>query len=165
MTDSVTPSMAGFCADERAEGLLNEYVDGEIASADEPELFGHLAACPACRETFSAFLAFRLAARAEPLAVPPAADTALFARLDRLRAQPARPDRAADRSALGGALRRRVSLGATLAVALVVLAFGLLTRPSTPPPALPTHTVLSDGALYLMDPGVTVSAPAPLHER
>ena len=163
MTNSLTPA----CADERAEMWLNEYVDGEIAAADEPALFGHLAACPACREAFGAFLAFRLAVRAEPLAVPPSADAALFARLDRQRAQPARPDRAADRSALGGALRRRVSVGAALAVTAVALVFGLATRPAAepPPPVRMTHTVLPDGALYLMAPGVTVSADAPLDGR
>ena len=160
MTDSM------FCADERAEMLLNEYVDGEIDATDEPALFGHLATCAACRETFSTFLAFRLAARAEPLAVPPSADAALFARLDRQRAQPQRPNRAADRSALGGALRHRVSLGAALAVGAVMLVFGFVSRPAPAeaPPVRMTHTVLADGPLYMVD-GLTVSADAPLHER
>ena len=153
-----------WCADERAEALLNEYVDGELHAADEPELFAHLAGCPACRETFSTFLAFRLAVRAEPLGVPPTADAALFSRLDRLRSQPA-PDRAADRAPLAGALRRRVSLGAALALALVAVAFGLLAQPTEgarSTSAVPfTQTVLADGPLYLMDPGLTVVADAP----
>ena len=157
----MTPSMPdAWCADERAEALLNEYVDGELHAADEPELFAHLAGCPACRETFSTFLAFRLAVRAEPLGVPPAADAALFARLDRLRAQPA-ADRAADRAPLAGALRRRVSVGAALALAVVAVGIGLAVRPAAPAepgPAEFTTTVLADGALYLIDPGVTVEA-------
>lgn len=158
------PMPGAWCADERAEALLNEYVDGEIHAADEPELFAHLSGCTACRETFSTFLAFRLAVRAEPLAVPPTADAALFARLDRLRAQPA-PDRAADRAPLAGALRRRVSLGAALALAVVAVAFGLIARPTAAvqsPTAVPfTETVLADGPLYLMDPGLTVVANGP----
>ena len=152
--------MTDLCTDPRAEALLNEYVDGEICADEEPALFAHLAECTGCREAFSTFLAFRMAARSEPLAVPPAADTALFARLDRMRAQPA-PNRADDRAPLGGALRRRVSVGAALALAVVAVAVGLTVRPTAtaePTPDRFTHTVLQDGALYLIDPGVTVEA-------
>ncbi len=151
------------CADEEAEVLLNEYVDGELAPTRQPELFAHLAACAGCRAQFDALLAFRLAARQEPLAVPASADAALFARLDQLRRQSRRaPDRRRERSAVGQALRRRVSLGALLAVAGMAVWVGSVLAPA-PAPAAPddrvVEAVLEDGALYLIDPGVTVEAP------
>lgn len=99
-----------ICDDPDAEVLLNEYVDGELPTDRQPDLFGHLAACADCRAHFDALLAFRLAVRQEPLAVPAAADAALFARLDRARrATREAPNRRVDRAPLGGALRRRVS--------------------------------------------------------
>lgn len=153
-----------LCDDPEAETLLNEYVDGELAIKRQPELFSHLASCAGCREQFDALLAFRLAARQEVLAVPPAVDAALFARLDESRrAAQRQPDRAADRAPLAGALRQRVSVGAALALAGVVLVLGWVMAPtSTPEPERSsirlTHTVLDDGALYMIDPGVTVEA-------
>lgn len=160
------------CAHADAERLLNEYVDGELRSADQPALFTHLATCAACRAQFNALLAFRLAARQEPLDVPPAADAALFARLDRTRRVARRqPDRSVDRQPFGGALRRRVSVGVALAaVGLVVAlgaAFGSQPTPASAAPGGPrvTLTVLDDGALYLVDPGVTVEARAPADRR
>ncbi len=151
------------CADVDAEILLNEYVDGELEPSRQPELFGHLATCAGCRDQFDALLAFRLAARQEPLAVPASADAAVFARLDQLRRQSRRaPDRRAERSAVHHALRRRVSVGAMLAVAGMAVWVGSVLAPS-PTPAAPTdrvvEAVLEDGALYLLDPGVTVEAP------
>ncbi|MEM6286195.1 MAG: zf-HC2 domain-containing protein [Bacteroidota bacterium] len=156
------------CTDETAEGLLNEYIDGELAPTRQPELFTHLATCAECRMQFDALLAFRLGARQESLAVPPSADAALFARLDTLRRTPGRraaPDRAAERAPLGGALRRRVSVGAMLAVAAVAVIVGSALTPPEPTaqaPAAPqdrvVEAVLEDGALYLIDPGITVEA-------
>ena len=152
------------CTDDRAEALLNEYVDGELDHALQPELFGHLAGCAGCRDQFDALLAFRLAARQEPLAVPASADAALFARLDDLRRTSRRaPDRRAERGAWGGALRRRVSVGAALAVAGLAVAVGTLFAPAPEPadraPDRIVETALPDGALYVIDPGVTVEAP------
>ena len=153
-----------YCTDEAAEAWLNEYVDGELARAVQPALFNHLAACADCRAQFDALLAFRLAARQEPLAVPPSADAALFARLDELRRVSRRaPDRRAERAPLGGALRRRVSVGAMLAVAGLAVVLGSVFGPREPAPEpVPdrvVETVLSDGMLYVIDPGVTVEAP------
>ena len=149
------------CADESAETLLNEYVDGELASGRQPDLFAHLADCATCRGQLEALLAFRLAARQEALAVPARADAALFARLDRTRRTSRRaPDRRADRAPLGGALRRRVSVGATVAVAVLAVIVGtaLTRRPAPETPARVVEAVLEDGTLYVIDPGVTVEA-------
>ena len=150
------------CADEDAEALLNEYLDGELDPARQPALFAHLADCADCRAQFDALLAFRLAARQEPLAVPASADAALFARLDTARRQTRRaPDRRADRAPLGGALRRRVSVGAALAVAVLAVVIGTILAPSPAPPEVReriVEAVLEDGALYIVDPGVTVEA-------
>ena len=162
MTDALCTD--DFCADEAAEMWLNEYVDGELDHTLQPALFGHLAACADCRAQFDALLAFRLAARQEPLAVPASADAALFARLDDLRRSSRRaPDRRAERAPLGGALRRRVSVGAMLAVAGLAVVLGTVFAPREPAAAPPrdrvVETVLSDGMLYVIDPGVTVEAP------
>lgn len=153
-----------LCDDPEAEILLNEYVDGELATDRQPELFSHLAVCAECRAQFDALLAFRLAARQESLAVPPAVDAALFARLDEARRSARhQPDRAADRAPLGGALRRRVPVSAALALAGIVMVLGWVMSPNVTvepdrPPVRLTHTVLDDGALYMIDPGVTVEA-------
>ena len=156
MTDFAT------CTDDDAEMMLNEYVDGELDAARQPALFGHLAGCADCRAQFDALLAFRLAARQEALLVPPSADAALFARLDDLRRTARRaPDRRAERAPLGGALRRRVSVGAMLAVAGLAVVIGsvLAPRPAAEPQTeRVVEAVLADGMLYLMDPGVTVEA-------
>ena len=148
-----------LCPDEDAELLLNEYVDGELDAARQPELFAHLADCAECRDQLEALLAFRLAARQEPLAVPASADAALFARLDRTRAR--RPaDRRADRAPLGGALHRRVSVGAMVAVAALAVAVGTVLAPERAPetPDRVVEAVLEDGTLYVIDPGVTAEA-------
>ena len=152
------------CTDEAAEILLNEYVDGELNPARQPDLFAHLATCADCRSQFDALLAFRLGARQEALAVPATADAALFARLDGLRRSTNRraaPDRRADRAPLGGALRQRVSVGAMLAVAAVAIVVATVLSP-TETPAAPqervVEAVLEDGSLYLIDPGITVEA-------
>ena len=149
------------CADESAEILLNEYVDGELASPRQPELFAHLADCETCRGQLEALLAFRLAARQEPLAVPASADAALFARLDRMRrSSRSTPDRWADRAPLAGALRRRVSVGAAVAVAVLAIVVGTALAPRSNPetPARVVEAMLEDGTLYVIDPGVTVEA-------
>ncbi|MDT0633270.1 zf-HC2 domain-containing protein [Rubrivirga sp. S365] len=151
------------CASADAEVLLNEYVDGELEAARQPALFAHLAACADCRAQFDALFAFRLAVRQEPLPVPPAVDAAVFARLDRSRRAGRRaPDRRAERSPVGTALRRRVSVGLALAVAAVAVVVGNALAPG-PTPAPPedrvVETFLDDGPLYLLDPGVRVEAP------
>ncbi|MEM0963122.1 MAG: anti-sigma factor [Bacteroidota bacterium] len=150
------------CTDFEAEILLNEYVDGELDPSRQPDLFGHLATCADCRAQFDALFAFRLAARQEQLAVPASADAALFARLDRVRRQAPRPDRRADRAPLAGALRRRVSVGAMLAVAALAVGIGTAFAPRAVTEEAPSRVieaVLEDGSLYLIDPGVTVEAP------
>ncbi|MEM6326911.1 MAG: zf-HC2 domain-containing protein [Bacteroidota bacterium] len=153
------------CSDPDAEALLYEYLDGELAPAREPDLFGHLATCADCRRQFEAMLAFRLAVRQEPLAVPPALDQKVMARLDESRRRThRRPDRRADRAPLAGALRRRISVGAAMAVALVAVGLAALV----PPPAAAdepspdsirlARIYLEDGPLYVIEKEVTVEA-------
>jgi anti-sigma factor RsiW len=151
------------CTDPTAETLLNLYVDGELPSARQAPLFAHLAACSACRAQFSVLLQFRGAVRRESFAVPPAADEAFLARIDRMRraSHPA-PDRAAERRRLSIPRRMRVPFGTALLAAVLVATLGLLIR-ITPEaaPAAPayrlTETVTDDGnALYIIDPGITV---------
>ena len=158
-------TVAPPCPSEDAEVLLNEYVDGELSPALQPALFAHLAECADCRAQFDAFFAFRLAVRQEPLAVPPAVDAAIFARLDGARRAGRRaPDRRAERAPLGGALRRRVSVGLALAVAGVAVFVGTALAeepPAAPPEDRVVETFLDDGPLYLIDPGVSVEAPRP----
>ena len=154
----VPPSL---CSDPDAEVLLYEYLDGELAPGQEPALFGHLATCAECRRQFDALLSFRLAVRQEPLVVPPALDRRVMARLDESRRRSAlRPDRRADRAPLAGALRRRISVGAALAVAIVAVGLAALMPASAPAePAEPVHfapVYLQDGPLFVLDEEVTV---------
>ncbi|MEM1054109.1 MAG: zf-HC2 domain-containing protein [Bacteroidota bacterium] len=155
---------AAFCPDPDAEMLLNEYLDGELESGREPELFTHLATCAECRRQFEAMLAFRLAVRQEPLAVSPALDQRVMARLDEARRRSAlRPDRRADRAPLAGALRRRISVGAALTVAVLAVGLAALvpasTSEATPVSPAPVEQVyLQDGPLFVFDEEVTVEA-------
>ena len=95
------------------------------------------------------------------LAVPASADAALFARLDQNRRQTRlAPDRKAQRAPLGGALRHRVSVGAMIAVAVLAVVVGTILAPTQTPEVRErvVEAVLEDGALYIVDPGVTVEA-------
>ena len=103
------------------------------------------------------------AVRQEPLVVPPALDRRVMARLDESRRRSAlRPDRRADRAPLAGALRRRISVGAALAVAIVAVGLAALMPASAPAePAEPVHfapVYLQDGPLFVLDEEVTVEA-------
>ena len=150
------------CTDQHSEMLLNLYVDGELPSGEQAELFGHLSTCVACRAQFNVLLAFRLASRQETFVVPPAADEAVLARIDRLRRTPRpAPVRVSERRFFGGQVHRRVSLRSALLAAVVLIVFGLAVRPGTTPDAAAlsyyvTETVIDDGALYVIGPGVTV---------
>lgn len=150
--------MISPCTDEAAEARLNEYLDGELDPAEQPDLYAHLAVCADCRAQFDALLAFRLAVRQEALLVPATADAALFARLDGVRRARRAPDRSAERAPLGGALRRRVSVGAMLAVAGLAVVVGSAITPAPPAEDRVVEMVFQDGPLYLIDPGVTVEA-------
>ena len=98
----------------------------------------------------------------EPFVVPPAADEAVFERIDGLRRTPRRaPYRISERRFFGGQIHRRVSCRSALLAAVVLIAFGLAVRPAPTPdaPALSYHvteTVIDDGALYVIGPGITV---------
>lgn len=153
------------CPDPDAEMLLNEYLDGELAPEHEPELFGHLATCAECRRQFEAMLAFRLAVRQEPLAVPPVLDRLVMARLDESRRRThRRPDRRVQRAPLAGALRRRISVGAALGVALVAVGLAaLMPAPAIADEPAPdsirlARVYLEDGPLYVIEKEVTVEA-------
>jgi anti-sigma factor RsiW len=148
--------------DHHFERLLNLYVDGELTGGEQAKLFAHLSTCAACRAQFNVLLAFRLASRQETFVVPPAVDEAVFARIDRLRRAPGfTSDRVSERRFFGGQIHRRVSFRSALLAAVVLIAFGLAVRPTPTPDAAAstyhvTETVIDDGALYVIGPGVTV---------
>lgn len=143
--------------------LLNEYVDGELPSARQHEMFAHLAVCADCRSQFNALLAFRLAAREEPLLVSAATNAAVLARLDGMRRAAKRSrSRRLDRSALSGTMHRRISVGAALMVTIVVAVAGMafVQLPSAEPPEGPRviQAVDSRGAVFLLDRPLSVEA-------
>ena len=156
---------ASACPDPDAEMLLNEYLDGELDIAREPDLFGHLATCGGCRRQFEAMLAFRLAVRQEPLAVPPALDQRVLARLDQTRRLTIRrPNRRVDRAPLASAMRQRVPVGVALAVAVIAV-FVAAMLPTSASTASDTassvrlaRVTLDDGPLYVIEHAVTVEA-------
>ena len=137
------------------EELLNTYIDGELPIDQQGELFAHLAESREARLQFSALMAFRLATRIDANPVVPAMDEALFQRIDGLRAGQQTGGRAEDRRPFR-ALRRRVTIGTTLALMALVL----VIRTLLPGPA-PTETVRfvpieHVEPVYVMWPGVTV---------
>ncbi len=156
-----------MCSDFQSELLLNLYVDGELSSSEQGKLFAHLSTCDACRKQFNVLLAFRLATRLESFDVPPAVDEAIFARIDRLRRTPRpAPDRVSQRRFFGGQIHRRVTLRSALMAAVVLIVFGLAVRPN-PVANAPTQsyhvteTVIDDGALYVIGPGLTIEVDKP----
>lgn len=137
------------------EELLNTYIDGELPLDQQGELFAHLAESREARLQFNALMAFRLATRIDANPVAPAVDEALFQRIDGLRAGQQAVGRAEDRRPFR-ALRRRVTIGTTLALMALVL----VIRAMLPGPA-PTETVRFVPVehvepVYVMWPGVTV---------
>ena len=151
-----------MCTDHHFERLLNLYADGELPGGKQAELFAHLSMCAACRGQFNVLLAFRLVSRQETFIVPPAVDEAVFARIDRIRRAPRfAPNRVSERRFFGGQIHRHVSFRSALLAAVVLIVFGLAVRPNPTPDATAstyhvTETVIDDGALYIIGPGVTV---------
>ncbi len=151
-----------MCVDGPPERLLNLYVDGELSSEGQVELFAHLSSCSGCRRQFNGLLAFRLAARQDTFLVPPAADQALFARIDRLRRTPrAVAERVAEGGLFGARSRRHKPTRAVLLAAVVLVGFALAVW-SNRIDELPAQTyhvteaVMDDGALYVIGPGLMV---------
>ncbi|NBC16535.1 MAG: hypothetical protein GVY18_04365 [Bacteroidetes bacterium] len=124
MTDPQPMGASSICT-ASWEAALNEYVDGELPMEAQPRLFAHLATCAPCRRTLEAVLAFRRMSRQEPLAVPPAADDAVFRRLDQVKQRAERVDRNARQRSLWTA-PTPLSLGAAAMVAVVLFVVGLL---------------------------------------
>lgn len=151
-----------ICSSERAEMLLNLFVDGELSSDEQAELFAHLSTCAECRSRFNALLAFRLALRQDVILVPATADEAVFARIDQLRRTPRRAsDRISERRFFGGRIVGTAKYGSAALAALVILAFGLALRfnPLSDSSAQSYHVteaVMEDGALYVIGPGLLV---------
>lgn len=142
--------------DAHTDSLLNLYVDGELPLDRQAELFARLAEDRDARAQFNALMAFRLATRVDALTVPSAVDEALFARIDHLRANHL-GQRAEDRRPFR-ALRGRVTVGAALAVAVLVIVVQMLM----PPPVETVRLVPVEYAepVYVMLPGVTVEEDA-----
>lgn len=138
-----------------AEELLNLYVDGELPLDRQGELFAYLAESREARMQFDALMSFRLATRVDANPVAPAMDEALFQRIDQLRAVQQRMGRPEDREPFH-ALRHRVTVGAALAVAMLVLVIRSLLP--GPPPVETVRIVPVEHAepVYVIYPGVTI---------
>jgi anti-sigma factor RsiW len=138
------------------EELLNLYVDGELPLDRQGELFAHLAESREARLLFNALMDFRLATRMDAISVAPAVDEALFRRIDGLRANVQRNAQHAEDRRPFRALRRRVTVGAALAVVVFMLALGALLP--GPPPVETVRIVPVEHAepVYVIYPGVTV---------
>jgi anti-sigma factor RsiW len=150
------------------EEALNLYLDGELSFAAQPALFQHLASCEACRRTMAAMLEFRRMSRQESIAVPAAADEAIFQQLERVKRRDERIDRAADRRPLWQA-RMPISLRAATTMALLLFLAGLFFPQAAGEP-LPRPRVESveervefapavrGEAVYVFYPGLTIEA-------
>lgn len=69
------------------------YLDGELPSNREADLFRHLSSCGSCRAYLNGVLDFRRASRDEFVNVPPWADDVLMARVEAQRRSTARTAR------------------------------------------------------------------------
>lgn len=158
---------------ERRNGMedaLNRYLDGELGLEKQPELFAHLAECPACRARMDAVLSFRRIAREEYIAVPQTADERFMERLADLKERVDRVDRAGDREPLWQS-RRSVSLGTTVLMAACLFLLGLylprFTTEQTLEPVTGEQEMVDLEApvfgvmntVYVITPGVTVESP------
>ncbi len=137
------------------EELLNLYIDGELPIDQQGALFSHLAESRSARVQFDALMAFRLASRVDMNPVAPAVDEALFQRIDQLRAGQQLVDRAEDRRPFR-ALRRRVTIGTTLALMALVLVIRALLPGAAPTETVRIVPVEHVEPVYVMWPGVTV---------
>lgn len=138
------------------EELLNLYVDGELPLDRQGELFAHLAESRAARVQFNALMDVRLAMRMDVNPVAPAVDEALFRRIDGLRANAQHAAHRAEDRRPFRPLRRRVTVGAALALVAFVLVLGALVP--GPPPVETVRIVPVEHAepVYVIYPGVTV---------
>jgi anti-sigma factor RsiW len=168
-----TTSGAAPCG-SAIETLLTLYVDGELASSEQPRLFTHLSTCPDCRRSLEAVMRFRCIVREEHLVVPPAADDAFFKRLARhkhVRDTAARPP---ERISIWRT-RTPVSLRSAAALVVVVFLVGLLTPVHNSDPVAPVlRWVVAEeervdltnhdaryreqSAVYVFYPGLTIEA-------
>ncbi|MEP0545347.1 MAG: zf-HC2 domain-containing protein [Rhodothermales bacterium] len=141
---------------DHTEDLLNLYIDGELPLDQQGALFAHLAESREARVQFNALMAFRLATRMDANPVAPAVDEALFQRIDGLRAgQQQAVGRAEDRRPFR-ALRRRVTIGTTLALMALVLVIRALVPGPPPTETVRFISVEHVEPVYVMWPGVTV---------
>jgi anti-sigma factor RsiW len=172
-SDPLRPlSHASDIAQDTALEALNLFVDGELDLSAQGPLFAHLSECIPCRRELEHIMRFRRMSRAEYLIVPPIFDEAFFKRLDAVRVNAARIDRASDRRPLW---QRKASLSVravALSAAMVFLA-GLLIPANTPAPDARGSVVGTDetiefaevhpapgaiATLYVFYPGLTVEA-------
>ena len=117
----ISTSEDGFAPFEEE---LNLYLDGELSSDREAELFAHLSEDDNLRSLMDSVLLFRRMSRQEFIALPPAADDRFFKRLAEVKAGSEKVDRATDRQPLWNA-RRPVSVKSAVAAVAAVFIVGL----------------------------------------
>lgn len=139
--------------DPQTEMLLNLYVDGELPLDRQGELHARLAESREAQAQFNALMAFRLATRVDANPVAPAADEALFARIDGIRANQHAARRAEDRPAFRGV--RRVTVGAAFAVAVLFIFVRALLPAPAPVETVRIVPIEYAEPVYVL-PGVTV---------
>lgn len=72
-----------YCSE--GEELLHSYVDADLAIADQPKLFAHLAECESCRLQLDSILLFRRQIRLERIVVPAEVDASFMLLLEKKR--------------------------------------------------------------------------------
>ena len=97
---------------------LDLYLDGELGSSREADLFRHLSGCVSCREHLNGVLAFRRILRDEYVDVPPWADDRLLTRIEEHRNKLQRTARLHARDSLW-------AVQTTVSVRSLVLAAGI----------------------------------------
>jgi predicted anti-sigma-YlaC factor YlaD len=100
------------------EELVNQFVDAELATAEQPRLFAHLAECETCRQLLDAAMLFRRQIRAERSAIPPEVDAAFMTLLEKKRKENVVEDALHERRPVW---RRNIYISRGSAALLVVL--------------------------------------------
>lgn len=174
MPNDTMHTLSGAAGCDQIEEALNQYVDGELASARQSALFQHLATCDECRKTLEAVLAFRRMSRLEKIAVPPAVDATLMERLAQHKKRNALVDRRVDRNPLWET-RRPISIGVAVVACVAVFLAGIFISSDgegSAKDAVPESVIegfqevvnfdkpeaQTSEAIYVFYPGITIEA-------
>jgi len=155
---------------QNQEEDLNLYLDGELETERQADLYSHLAGNRESRAFMDNVMLFRKMSRQEHIVPPQASDDRFFERLAMLKESNEKFDRFEDREPLWNA-RRPVSVRAAVAAVVAVFMVGLLVPMATPASITSfidqeeervffdaQDTRVLQSYIYVFEPGLTIEA-------